>query len=56
MPQRIKVYSYSIYHSANSYIGIALAEKSLRGLPVDLERRPMAKWRSHSGISIWRSS
>ena len=41
MSQRIKVYSYSIYHSANSYIGIALAEKSLRGLPVDIERRPI---------------
>lgn len=37
MSQRIKVYSYSIYHSANSYIGIALAEKSLRGLPIDVE-------------------
>ncbi|BAZ53628.1 DSBA oxidoreductase [Nostoc sp. NIES-4103] len=41
MSQRIKVYSYSIYHSANSYIGIILAEKSLRGLPVDIERRPI---------------
>lgn len=41
MSQRIKVYSYSIYHSSNSYIGIALAEKSLRGLPVDIERRPI---------------
>ncbi|MBH8565113.1 DsbA family protein [Nostoc sp. CENA67] len=41
MSQRIKVYSYSIYHSANSYIGIILAEKSLQGLPVDIERRPI---------------
>lgn len=41
MSQRIKVYSYSIYHSSNSYIGIALAEKSLQGLPVDIERRPI---------------
>ncbi|MEH1883061.1 hypothetical protein [Nostoc sp.] len=41
MSQRIKVYSYSIYHSSNSYIGIALAEKALQGLPVDIERRPI---------------
>lgn len=37
----IKVYSYSIYHSVNSYIGITLAEKSLWGLPVDIQRRPI---------------
>ena len=41
MSHKIKVYSYSIYHSANSYIGIILAEKSLQGLPVDIERRPI---------------
>ncbi|MEH2305707.1 2-hydroxychromene-2-carboxylate isomerase [Nostoc sp.] len=41
MSQRIKVYSYSIYHSSNSYIGITLAEKALQGLPVDIERRPI---------------
>ncbi|BAY76280.1 DSBA oxidoreductase [Nostoc linckia NIES-25] len=41
MSQRIKVYSYSIYHSANSYIGIILAQRSLQGLPVDIERRPI---------------
>ncbi|BDA74706.1 DSBA oxidoreductase [Calothrix sp. PCC 7716] len=38
---QIKIYSYSIYHSANSYIGITLAEKSLQGLPVDIQRRPI---------------
>jgi hypothetical protein len=26
---------------SNSYIGIALAEKALQGLPVDIERRPI---------------
>jgi hypothetical protein len=41
MSHHIKVYSYSIYHSANSYIGIILAQKSLRGLPVDIVRRPI---------------
>ncbi|MBG1263057.1 hypothetical protein [Nostoc commune] len=29
------------YHSSNSYIGVALAEKALQGLPVDIERRPI---------------
>jgi 2-hydroxychromene-2-carboxylate isomerase len=41
MSDRIKVYSYSIYHSSNSYIGIILAEKSLQSLPVDIIRRPI---------------
>ncbi|MEH2071077.1 MAG: DsbA family protein [Nostoc sp.] len=41
MSRRIKVYSYSIYHSANSYIGIILAQRALQGLPVDIERRPI---------------
>jgi 2-hydroxychromene-2-carboxylate isomerase len=37
----VKVLSYSIYHSANSYLGVILAERALRGLDVELVRRPL---------------
>jgi 2-hydroxychromene-2-carboxylate isomerase len=37
----MRVVSYSIYHSANSYLGIILAERALRELNVVVERRPL---------------
>jgi 2-hydroxychromene-2-carboxylate isomerase len=37
----LTVISYSIYHSANSYIGLILAERALQSLPIRLERRPI---------------
>jgi 2-hydroxychromene-2-carboxylate isomerase len=40
MPE-LRVVSYSIYHSANCYLGVILAERALRGLPVVIERRPL---------------
>lgn len=41
MDARLEVVSYSIYHSANSYIGLILAERALRGLPIRVVRRPI---------------
>jgi len=37
----LKVVCYSIYHSPNAYLGILLAERALKGLPVEIERRPI---------------
>lgn len=41
MGSPVRVVSYSIYHSSNSYLGFVLAERALRDLPVILERRPL---------------
>ena len=38
----LKVPCYSIYHSPNAYLGIVLADRALAGLPVEIERRPLA--------------
>ena len=38
----ITVVSYTIYHSPNAYLGVLLAERALRGLPVVIERRPIS--------------
>jgi len=37
----LRVTSYSIYHSSNAYLGVILAERALRDLPVELVRRPL---------------
>ena len=38
----LTVACYSIYHSPNAYLGVLTAERALSGLPVTLERRPIA--------------
>jgi 2-hydroxychromene-2-carboxylate isomerase len=38
---RMRIVSYSMYHSANSYLGVILAERALRPLDVVVERRPL---------------
>ena len=38
----LTVACYSIYHSPNAYLGVVTAEQALAGLPVALERRPIA--------------
>jgi len=40
-PGRVHVVRYSIYHSANCYLGSLLAERALAGLPVEVELRPL---------------
>jgi 2-hydroxychromene-2-carboxylate isomerase len=37
----IRVVSYTIYHSPNSYLGVMLADRLLAALPVVVERRPI---------------
>lgn len=37
----ITIASYSIYHSANSYIGVVLAQRGLADLPVRVDRFPI---------------
>lgn len=37
----LKVVCYSIYHSPNAYLAILLAERALKGLAVEVERRPI---------------
>jgi 2-hydroxychromene-2-carboxylate isomerase len=37
----LRIVCYSIYHSPNAYLGIVLANRALRGLPVIVERRPI---------------
>ena len=32
----------TIYHSPDAYLGVLLAERALRGLPVVIERRPIS--------------
>lgn len=37
----IRIFSYSIYHSSNAYLGHFIAERALQGLPVEVVRRPL---------------
>jgi len=37
----VTVTCYTIYHSPNSYLGVALAERGFADLPVVVERRPI---------------
>jgi 2-hydroxychromene-2-carboxylate isomerase len=37
----LRAVCYAIYHSANSYLGLRIAEQELAGLPVTVERRPL---------------
>src|SRR5215469_7917671 len=41
-PMAIRVYSYTIYHSPNAYLGTVLLRRAISGLPgVELVRRPI---------------
>jgi 2-hydroxychromene-2-carboxylate isomerase len=37
----LRVDSFTLYHSSNAYLGHFLADRALRGLPVELVRRPL---------------